>query len=99
MNARNCLLSFLAFLLIGSVALIARAQDGDLVPITPENADQVTALAVLGRGWINDITWSPDGAWLAVTGSAGVWLHDAADFDAEPRLIAGHDGASPSART
>ncbi len=60
-------------------------------PIATDNAGQMTALAVLARGWINNLAWTPDGESLAVIGSAGVWLHDADDFDSEPRLIPGHD--------
>lgn len=35
------------------------------------------ATARLGKGKINDITYSPDGSLLTVAGSIGIWLHDA----------------------
>ncbi len=47
------------------------------VPITADNAGQVSELAVLTRGWINNLMWTPNGESLAVVGSAGVWFHDA----------------------
>ena len=31
----------------------------------------------LGKGWINDIAYSPDGRLLAVASSIGIWLYDA----------------------
>lgn len=44
--------------------------------ITPENVPQMTPLAVLGCGEINDMAWSSDGTVLAVGTSAGVWILD-----------------------
>ena len=35
------------------------------------------AKARLGKGWINDIVYSPDNTLLAVASSVGVWLYDA----------------------
>ena len=35
------------------------------------------AIARLGKGKINDLEFSPDGARLAVAGSVGIWLYDA----------------------
>ena len=35
------------------------------------------AKARFGRGSVSHIAYSPDGAWLAVAGSIGVWLYDA----------------------
>ena len=34
------------------------------------------ATARLGKGWINDIVYSPDNTLLAVASSVGVWLYD-----------------------
>jgi WD40 repeat protein len=66
----------------------ATAQDGRKRPvITSANAAQVTRLAILGRGALQTLTWSPDGKALAVASTAGVWLYDATDFDAAPRLL------------
>ena len=36
------------------------------------------AIVGLGKGYINDIAYSPDGAKLAVATSIGVWLYDTA---------------------
>lgn len=45
-------------------------------PITPDNANQVTALAVWGNGSANDLAYSPDGNTLAVASSLGIYLYD-----------------------
>src|SRR5262245_30688950 len=59
-------------------------------PISPDNAVRVTQLAMLGRGFITGLAWSPDGRTLAVASSVGVWLYDANTPDALPRLLEGH---------
>jgi WD40 repeat protein len=38
-------------------------------------------------GVIDQVEWSPDGATIAVASSVGVWLYDANDLDAAPRLL------------
>ena len=35
------------------------------------------AKARLGKGSINEIAYSPDGTWLAVASSIGIWIYDA----------------------
>ena len=47
------------------------------------------AVARIGKGSINDIQYSPDGARLAVATSIGVWLYDTVIYR-EVALIAGH---------
>lgn len=81
-------ISLMIFLVL-ILACPAAAQDENTQHplITADNAAQITRLAILGRGWINQIAWSPDGTTLAVGSSAGVWLHDAADLDAVPRFL------------
>ncbi len=63
---------FCAFLMLLSAFLLAffpaAAQDGERPPITPENADQVKQLAILGPGMIDTfgvLAWSPDGQTIA----------------------------------
>ena len=46
------------------------------------------AKARLGKGRINEITYSPDGSLLAVAGSIGIWLYDA-ETSEELSLLAG----------
>lgn len=50
----------------------------------------VEPVATLGRGWINDVAWSPADNQVAVATSIGIWLYDPANLDAPPRLLAGH---------
>ncbi len=50
-------------------------------PITPDNVDRLQQLAVWGRGGAKQMTYSPDGRFLAVGSTAGIWLHDAKTLD------------------
>lgn len=90
-------------LLVGSAAgsfpQTVSAQDqfipDDLPVITPENAAQVTQVAILASyGTIGDIAWSPDGRTLALASSNGlVFLLDATQLDIRPRILNGHTAA------
>jgi WD40 repeat protein len=72
--------------------LPVRAQEGQRPPITAENAAQVTQVAMLGRGWVDSVAWSPNERTLAAAGSLGIWLYDVNNPTAEPRLLEGHVG-------
>ena len=47
------------------------------------------AVARLGKGWIYEIEYSPDGSLLAVASTIGIWLYDA-ETGAEKALLTGH---------
>ena len=47
------------------------------------------ATARLGKGWIREIAYSPDGTRLAAAGSIGIWLYDA-QTDEALDLLTGH---------
>ena len=47
------------------------------------------AKARLGKGWISEIAFSPDGARLAVAGGIGIWMYDTATGQ-EAALLTGH---------
>ena len=47
------------------------------------------AKARIGKGWISDIQYSPDGTRLAVASSIGVWLYDT-ETHQELALLTGH---------
>ena len=47
------------------------------------------AKARLGKGWISDIAYSPDGTRLAVASSIGIWIYDTGTL-AEVKLLTGH---------
>ena len=49
------------------------------------------ATARLGKGWISDVTYSPDGKLLAVASPIGIWLYDVHSGQ-ELKLITGHTG-------
>ena len=49
------------------------------------------AKARLGKGWISDIAYSPDGTRLAVASSIGIWIYDTETFT-EVALLTGHTG-------
>ncbi len=57
------------------------------------------AKARLGKGFVYDLTYSPDGKLLAASGTMGIWIYDA-DTGEELNLLIGHtDGVSSVAFT
>ncbi|MGC8958296.1 MAG: WD40 repeat domain-containing protein [Chloroflexia bacterium] len=54
--------------------------------LSPENADRVRELARWGKGMVHEIAYSPDGRFLAVASSIGVYLYDAQTLE-EVRFI------------
>lgn len=71
-------------------SFLAQVDTETLEQITPGNAILMEQLAMLGRGPINDLAWSPDEKTLAVASPLGVWLYDPADLELAPRLLEGH---------
>src|SRR5689334_21849652 len=62
--------------------------------ITSDNAGQLTRIRHLGRGALtSDVVWSPDGSTIAAGGTAGIWIYDAQNPEAEPRLLEGAPGS------
>jgi WD40 repeat protein len=47
------------------------------VPISPDNVNKITELALWGKGQAFRVAYSPDGKRLAIGTSIGVWLYDA----------------------
>src|SRR4051812_43752057 len=74
--------------LIPLILLLALLQP--IQRIHSEGDNLLKPFAMLGRGYVNDMAWSPDGATLAIATSVGVWLYNTAHFDVEPRLIEGY---------
>ena len=60
------------------------------------------AVGRIGKGWVDDILYSPDGTRLAVVGSGGIWLYDTTtdqvgnsspiDRNRKDALLAGRSG-------
>jgi len=78
---------FLVILLFAPAA--ARADfplPSDLETITPVNANQIEAIATIGRGGIHDALWTPDGERVIVESSVGVWIYNAETFE-RPQLL------------
>ncbi|MCA9885395.1 MAG: hypothetical protein KC546_14295 [Anaerolineae bacterium] len=80
---------FLLLLVFSTSGLIAQGQD-NFQTITVENANRTTEIARLGRGWMQDIAWSPNGQSLAVSATTGVYIHDVSNQDSES-LYLPHD--------
>src|SRR5574342_49652 len=59
---------------------------GNLLAISPDNADQLIQLARWGKGKINQLAWAPGGKWFAVASSLGIYVYDAATLE-EVRFI------------
>jgi len=57
---------------------LAQVDPASLKPITADNAIFMEQLAVIGRGKINDLAWSPEGNLLAAASPLGIWLYDPA---------------------
>jgi WD40 repeat protein len=99
-----------ALLILGGMVIVSRilpqtlhTQSNDssfldhLQLISAENASQLTQVAQIGRGLISQAAWSPDGKLLAISGTQGVWLHDADNLSESPILLMGSVPAdSPS---
>lgn len=82
---RRSVLALAVLLALVSSVGPARGQgDGTHPVITPENADQVEQLAILGFGTIYDVEWSPDSKQIAVASSTGILLYDSEHFDTAP---------------
>ena len=82
-------------LLLAMVSSVAAQGGPTRAVITPENAAQLTEVAVVQRGAFNAIwaiAWSPDSAQLAVVDSQMVWLYSADDWQAAPRRLVGNVG-------
>ena len=83
----------------GEIYLMEFREEGGEIYSTPglDVADYVTwhlpdgALARLGKGTVEAVAFSPDGQVLAVAGSIGIWLYDAAT-SRELALLTGHTG-------
>lgn len=57
--------------------------------ITPENVGQISELVRIGDGIAESVLWSPNGGQFAVLGGLGVWLYDANNLNAPPKLVQG----------
>lgn len=55
--------------------------------ITPENIDRLTEIASIGRGTVEQITWTPDGQYVLVGTHEGFYLYDSIDVQIEPRFV------------
>src|SRR5262245_36271154 len=75
------------------LVLIVRADQ----PLSSSTTPQITALGMLGRGWINNVSWSPDEKTIAVSSSVGVWLYDATNLEGAPHLMQGQEQPISSA--
>jgi hypothetical protein len=85
--------SFMAYGLVGSVyprLYLVQAQfpeSSQLQTISPTNAHNMTQLWQLGLGTARQASWSPDGSFLAVASSVGVWVYDSQDLNSAPHLL------------
>jgi WD40 repeat protein len=54
--------------------------------ITPDNAAQVEQIGILGRGYIQDVHWTPDDQGIVVYGEE-TFVYNPYDFDLPPRMV------------
>lgn len=91
MLKKSTVITLLVIVLLSAGPGAILAQNGGDRVITPENADQVVSVGMLGRGTVTAMAWSLDGSTLAVGGSAGLWLYNPGDLNAPPVLLEGHE--------
>jgi WD40 repeat protein len=78
------------------LALTLRTQaQSPYIPITAQNAAQISQIERIGSGVPRAMTFSPDGSRLAVATTLGVWLIDlpVGARHASPELVEGQSGA------
>lgn len=73
---------------------VVSAQEATYPPITPANAAQLSLAERLGSGTARSVAWSPDGAWLAVASTIGVWVYAGDSLTSPPTLLELPAGAS-----
>jgi WD40 repeat protein len=69
---------------------MAGVVSSNLDAITAENAIFLKQLAMLGRGPINQIIWSPNGKTLVAATPTGLWLYNPANLKDQPLFLEGH---------
>ncbi|HEX3052449.1 MAG TPA: SH3 domain-containing protein [Aggregatilineaceae bacterium] len=81
-------LTFGLILLSGGHKAVVDAQGGEERPqITHENASQLAFIGTLGRGWINALAWSSDGAYLAVAADNGTYIYGTDQWETSPQVL------------
>lgn len=78
------LLTLSLFILLPQTAAAQTAAEDLTTFSLPEGA-----VSRLGKGWINEIEYSPDGGLIAAASTVGIWLYDA-ETGAEKTLFTGH---------
>lgn len=69
----------------GSI-LSTGAQDARAI-ITPENSGDLVQTGWVSRGWINEITWIPDGGEILISATTGTWLLDTESRTRKPEIL------------
>lgn len=83
---RRFILAFVLLVLTGMPSGLLSARQNYAV-ITRDNVQQLSEIKSYGRGQVLQSKWSPDNQYLGVAGVQGLWLYDAIDFSAPPRLL------------
>ena len=85
---KRTVFSIFLTLLLGSILYLPSSFAQDYTQLNlPEGAT-----ARLGKGWISEIAYSPDGTLLAVASSIGIWIYDAQTGEALDLLTGHTDG-------
>lgn len=75
---------FLLLLCLLLSLVYASADDTPFETITSENITELELLETWGRGIIEDAIWTPDGKYLRIASTGGVWQYDVTDWSSEP---------------
>jgi WD40 repeat protein len=58
--------------------------------ISPENFNRLELLARWGSGTVQDLSWSPDGNWLAVKTYSNTYMYPGGDLHQTPKILEGN---------
>lgn len=93
-NSVGQILRMLGLIMVGVLVMplapasIMRAQESGIYPkITPQNARALKEVRRIGHGYPIQVRWSPDGRWLAVASTAGIYVIDATKNGDTPRAL------------
>ncbi|MCL4252144.1 MAG: hypothetical protein KJ043_00015 [Anaerolineae bacterium] len=75
----------ITFIFISLIFIPAHAQPTN-PPITPDHIHQLQQQHVFGRGYVSNMSYTPDGESLLVQASLGLWRYDAQDLSIETQL-------------
>lgn len=92
MNFKSLIILAILLAVLSPPILVRAQSDGTAFEaINPQNVDQLIKIAELGRGWIHQVAWSPDGTMLAIATSNGLYIYNAGNWGVPPHALPRYD--------